>query len=216
MRRWLREPDAHDHRNSPLDVLDPLFAKTGHAAYSEGHQFSIRAFTVSREKIGALRSDALCVVRECAFSANPKVALRALKSLDNAMHEPTPIFNMAISNEDRAQWIPEQLTIIGILRDLTIHTSNPLIHLRVLETLHWHTRYGLPEKKRQAIAAVAGVPDAFDLRLTRSLVQGHGTHDLAEFEEDTGDSLMRVHECQVECRRTLAREYWQQHPDTAA
>ena len=23
IRRWLREPDAHDHRNSPLDVLDP-------------------------------------------------------------------------------------------------------------------------------------------------------------------------------------------------
>jgi hypothetical protein len=38
VRRWLRELDAHDHRHSPLDVLDPVFAKTGHTSYSEGYQ----------------------------------------------------------------------------------------------------------------------------------------------------------------------------------
>src|SRR5262249_49137267 len=88
VRRWLREPDAHDHRHSPLDVLDPLFAKTGHTSYSEGYQIAIRPFKLDREEVEALRNGALGIVRECAFSANPKVALRALRSLDNALRAP--------------------------------------------------------------------------------------------------------------------------------
>jgi hypothetical protein len=216
VRRWLREPGAHDHRHSPLDVLDPLFAKIGHTSYSEGHQIAIRAFKLDREEIEALRNDALGIVRECAFSANPKVALRALSSLDNALRAPMPMFDMAISKEDQAQWVPEQLTIIGILRELTQHTNDPLIHLRVLEVLHWHTQHGPPDVKQQAQDAVAAVPDTFDLRLTRALVQGHGTHDLPEDGEDTTAVLLRNYERQVERRRSLAREYWRQHPDTAA
>src|SRR5205807_279133 len=138
------------HRQSPLDVLDPLFEKTGHTSYSEGYQIAIRAFKLDREEVEALRNDALNIVRECAFSPNAKVALRALNSLDNAMRGPMPVFNMTISREDRAQWVPEELTIIGILRELTQRTNDPLIHLRVVEALHWHTRYGLPEAKQQA------------------------------------------------------------------
>jgi hypothetical protein len=213
VRRWLREPDAHDHRNSPLDVLDPLFEKTGHTSYSEGYQIAIRAFKLGPDEVAALRNDALGVVRECAFSANTRVALRALGSLDHAMCGPLPLFDMTISKEDRAQWVPEQLTIIGILCELTRGTNNPLIHLRVLEALHWHTRYGLDDVKQQAKDASAAVPDTFDLRLTRSLAQGHGTRDLPEDEEVTADALLRNHERQVERRRALAREYWQQHPD---
>jgi hypothetical protein len=216
VRRWLKEPDVHDHRNSPLDVLDPLFEKTGHTSYSEGYQIAIQPFKLEREEVETLRNDALTIVRECAFSANPKVALRALTSLDHAMRGPMPMFNMTLSKEDHAQWVPEQLTIIGILRELTQHTSNSFIHLGMKEALHWYTRFGQPEVKQQAQEAVAAVPDTFDLRLTRSLVQAHGTHDLPEEGENTSDALMRNHERQVERRRTLACEYWQQYPDTAA
>jgi hypothetical protein len=127
-----------------------------------------------------------------------------------------PVFNMTISEEDHAQWLPEQLTIIGIFRELTQHTNNPLIHLRVLEALHWYTRYGPPDVRQQAQEAVTAVPDTFDLRLTRALVQGHGTHDLPEEGENTTDALLRNHERQVERRRSLARECWQRDPDTAA
>ena len=216
VRRWLREPDAHDHLHSPLDLLDPLFAKTGHTSYSEGYQIAIRAFKLDREEVATLRNDAMSLVRECAFSANPKVALRALSSLDNAMRAPLPVFNMTISKEDNAQWLPEQLTIIGMFREFTQHTNNPLIHLRVLEALHWYSRYGAPDVKQPAQDAITAVPDTFDLRLTRSLVQGHGTNDLPEEGEDTTDALLRNHERQVERRRSLANEYWQQHSDTAA
>ena len=216
VRLWLQEPDAHDHRNSPLDVLDPLFAKTGHTSWSEGYRIAIRAFKLDRDEVTTLRNDALSIVRECAFSANPKITLQALNSLDHAMRGPMPMFNMTLSKEDHAQWVPEQLTIIGILRELTRHTSNPLIHLRVMEALHWCSRYGQPEVKKLAQDAVAAIPDNFDLRLTGSLVQGHGTHDLPEEDENTTEVLMRNHEHQVERRRALALEYWQQHPITAA
>jgi hypothetical protein len=214
-RRWLQEPDAHDHRNSPLDVLDPLFAKTNHTSYSEGYQIAIHAFKVDQKKVTGLRNDALNLVRECAFSANPKVVLRALTSLDNAMHGPMPLLNMTISKEDHAQWIPEQLAIIGILRELTQRISNTLIHLRILETLHWYSRYGLPDVKQQANEAAAGVPNSFDLRLTHSLVQRQGTLDLPEEGEVTPDALLRNHKRHVERRRALAHEYCQQHPETA-
>jgi hypothetical protein len=216
VRRWLREPDAHDHRHSALDVLDPLFAKTGHTSYAEGHQFAIRAFKVDREVVAALRNESLEIVRECAFSANPKIALRALGCLESALRAPMPILNLQFSKGDHAQWVPEQLTIITMLRELTHHTNNPLIHLRTMEVLHWHTCYGAPEVKHQAQDAVAAVPDTFDLRLTRALVQGHGTRALPVEGENRTDSLLRNHELQVERRRSLARDCWQRHSETAA
>src|SRR5262249_42161677 len=68
----------------------------------------------------------------------------------------------------------------------------------------------------QAQDVMAAVPDTFDLHLTRALVQGHGTHDLPEEGEATTAALLRNHERQVEQRRSVARENWEQHPDTGA
>ncbi len=215
VRRWLRDPEAHGHLHSPLEILDPLFAKTGHTSYSEGHQIAIRAFKLSREEIETLRSDALNLVRYCALSGNIKVALRALSSFENALRAPMPLFGMEISREEHVQWVPEQLMILGFLRDLAQQTTHCLVHLRIREVLCWHSRYGALAVKQQAQEIIAAIPDSFDLRLTRLLIQSRDIHGFPEDGEEPTVALQRNHQRLADFRRSVANEYWQQHSDAS-
>jgi hypothetical protein len=125
VRRWLGEPAAHDHAHSPLDVLDPLFAKAGSTSYSEGYDIRIGTFKVPSEETQALRDEALAQVRRCALGGNLQAALRALKSLEGALRAPLPLFNMTFSQEERAQWVPEELRILGILGNSASRRHSP-------------------------------------------------------------------------------------------
>ena len=49
VQRWLAEPGAHDHRHSPLDVVDPLFGKRGMRNYTEGFMMMSQQFRVDPE-----------------------------------------------------------------------------------------------------------------------------------------------------------------------
>ena len=46
MEKLLEAPGSHDHIHSPLDIIDPMLAKTGFSAHSEGHNFVYRPFTL--------------------------------------------------------------------------------------------------------------------------------------------------------------------------
>ena len=43
----LESPGSHDHVHSPLDVIDPMFAKTGYSTYSQGHSLVHRSFVLN-------------------------------------------------------------------------------------------------------------------------------------------------------------------------
>jgi hypothetical protein len=196
-------------------VLDPLFAKGGHTSYAEGHQILFHTFRLDRKEVQALRDEALALVKDCAFSENLKVALRALKTFEDALCGPLPFFNREISQEERAQWVPEQLTILGILKELVRQTTRSLIHLRIMEVLHWHSRYSSPDVKRQAQEIIAAIPDSFELRLTRMLTQSRDAHELLEVGEDVTSALQRSHPQQVDRCRSVASEYWQRYATTS-
>jgi hypothetical protein len=208
-RRWVREPGAHGHAHSPLDVLDQVFAKSGHGTFAEGHGIVFRPFVLSSDDTQDIRNEALAVVRSCAFADAPTVALRAVGSLQTALSGPVPFFNMTFTAADMAQWEPEQLRILGVLADLRGRTTDPVVHLRISEAVDWHARYaGSREVRERARAVARACPDHLDVRLARSLIVNHDLHDHADFDEDRGASFDRLHERQAEFRRVVAEGLW--------
>ena len=103
MQQILETPGSHDHVHSPLDVIDPMFAKTGHSTYSQGHNLISRSFVLKEGSIKTIRERCISLAVRCLSSNNLRVSLRALESLEKALREPIGDFDHEISDEDREQ-----------------------------------------------------------------------------------------------------------------
>ncbi|MEK9139377.1 MAG: hypothetical protein AAB393_19845, partial [Bacteroidota bacterium] len=141
--RWLdSDPNVHGHVHSPLEIVDPMLAKTGLSSHSEGPRWALRSFALQREDIEPVRKRALDVVVHCLSSTDLKVIMRALASLESALREPAGLLGLQITDADRGQWRPEQVEILEQIERLAERSTEPLVHLRIGEALWWHGRYG--------------------------------------------------------------------------
>ncbi|MCC6629571.1 MAG: hypothetical protein IT340_19500 [Chloroflexi bacterium] len=112
-----------------------------------------------------------------------------MASLEHALQEPVGYFGSTVSEEDRAQWRSEQLVVLDHLADLTARTADPLIHLRIVEALAWHVRYRREDEIRaKARQIVDGLPDSFELRLARTLIDKHTIWEAMEADAVTDRS----------------------------
>ena len=161
------DPKGHEHLHSPLDIIDPMWEKTGHSTRSEGHKLVFRPFTLRDENVKSIRQRSLSLVVSCLSSNNLRVSLRALRSLECALREPVGVFEMKISDEDREQWRPEQLEILTHIGDLARRSTEPVVLLRIKEILWWHRSYSASEVVRgRADGIVSSMPESFELSLT--------------------------------------------------
>ena len=168
--RCLKEPDAHEHRHSPLDLLDPLLAKEGDSARSRGHDIELRPFSVSFENTKNIREKALSILSRCLRSDSTKVILRALKSLANTLNPPHGLFGRIVSDEEIAQWLPEQITALEAIESLAKITRDPIIHLQIASELKWHSkRNSQKDVREKANKILESIPDNFDLRVHRCI-----------------------------------------------
>lgn len=70
--KLLESPRVHEHAHSPLEIIDPMLAKTGYSAHSEGNRFVFRPFTL---KLG---QEGFEIIR-CQFAKwNPPPAIEKL------------------------------------------------------------------------------------------------------------------------------------------
>jgi hypothetical protein len=213
--RWLRRDDAHSHLHSPLDVLDQLMAKSGYSHYSEGYNIGMRPFLVSYEETHLLRERALALIADCARSENTKVVLRAIQSFGNALQPPRSYFNMEIPEEYCTQWLPEEQAVLERFAEVAQSSSKPVVYLRIIETLAWHTRRNPSDEiKQRARQIVASIPDTYELRLTKILGHAYGRIWLLDNESsdaplDQGQSEQR----RQTAINALVEEFVQLQPD---
>ena len=208
MENLLETPDIHDHVNSPLEIIDPMLAKAGFSAHSQGHSFVYRSFTLKTETIKAIRQRAISLVVRCLSSNRLMVSLRALRSLEDALREPVGSFNLQISDEDREQWRPEQLEILTHIADWTRRTSEPVTLLRIKEVLGWHRRYSPSDEVRDKTdAIVASMPESFELRLTQELMSPFHANDWQPEEGEEDDGANRWQEQIDRRQRSLVAEF---------
>ena len=212
----LESTGIHNHVHSLLDIIDPMLAKTGHSTHSEGHNLGIRPFVVREDSVKAIRERAVSLVVSCLSSDSLRVSLRALKSLENALREPVGIFEMKITDEDREQWRPEQLKILGHLAGLVQRSDEPLVHLRVREALWWHQKHGPSDIVREMADAVASsIPDSFGLWFTQELVNPFHIDDWQPDGKSEDDGY-NLHQEQVEQKQqALVAEFLDRSGDAA-
>ena len=148
-----------------------MLAKTGFSAHSEGFNFVYRPFTLKDENIKSIRQRSISQIGRCLSSTNLRISLRALASLESALREPLPVFDMELSDEDREQWRPEQLEILTLIADVAQRSTDPVTLIRIRAILWWHRiRSPSEEVKERAEAVVYSIPESFELRLTRGLM----------------------------------------------
>jgi len=209
---WLRDYDAHRHAHSPLDVLDALLAREGESSHTEGTTFVIQAFPIDASKTRALREYALGLIMGCAESTDIRLLRRVVASLGRVLNEYHAKFGRAVTDEEHAQWLPERRAVLAHLAALIARPVDPLIQLDIADTLTWHARYDQGEMRLAVWAALAAIPDTFELRLARVL-GGYGRLDwLAEEEPpEVGGGMRRL----GELARAVAGEVIRRHPDPA-
>ena len=206
--KLLEDPSIHDHVHSPLDIIDPMLAKTGRSGYFDRHNFVSRSFKLKYENVKSIRQRAISLVGSCLFSNDPKIRLRALASLKGALQEPQAFLNMDITDEDREQWRPEQLEILTLIVDLTRRSEEPVTLIRIREALLWHCRFNpSDEVKDKADAIVSSIPGSLELRLTQELLDSFHMDDWQHSEESgNDDSSLRLEKIE-QMRRALVVEF---------
>ena len=185
--KLLEDPSSHDHIHSPLDIIDPMLAKTGISVHYGGQRFNYRPFKLKYESIKSIRQRAISLIDRCLHSNDLKITLRALASLESALQKPQAYLNMDIADEDLEQWRPEQLEILTLMVDLARRSAEPVTLIRIRKALSWHRRYSpFDEVKAKAEAVVSSIPESFELRLTQELMDPFHMDDWQP-SEDSGE-----------------------------
>ena len=207
LEKLFEAPRVHEHLHSPLDILDPMLAKTGHSTRSEGHSLSFRPFSLKDADAKSIRQRSLSLVVSCLYANDLRVSLRALQSLESALREPVAVFEMKISDEDREQWRPEQLEILTHIGDLARCSTEPVVLLRIKEVLWWHRTYSASEIVRgRTDALVSSMPESFELSLTQELMDPFHSRDLLPDEREGDDGYNRQQQRIEQTQRALVAE----------
>jgi hypothetical protein len=211
--RWLKKPNANTHIDILLDILDPLLAKSFYWTRTEGFNVNFSSSYVSREKTQSIHDQALTLISQCLDSEQPKVILRALKSLKEALEEPRDFFSQK-HIEQVEQWIPEQLKILQLISDLTVRESNPLIHLEIVKTLDWHAQHSSsPIVKERSQAILTSILDSYELRLTAVLTRSYDLDWLLQDEEKNRSDYETYDQHINELCLTIVRGFLERHPE---
>jgi hypothetical protein len=213
--RWLQEADVHNHRFSPLDVLDALLRKEGYTTQYQGHQIVMSSFLVNFDGTQDVREQVLHTLEACAQTST-RVALRTVQSLDNALAQPHGLMGAAVSVEALESWVPEQLRILELMQGIAERTPDPLVQIKVAEAIQWETRYATSSAVRdKAKTVIQAFPLSYEVRLTRALVQIHGRDWMPEDGEDAVEAHNRYEQEGQKEREALAAEFLIRHPDAS-
>ena len=205
--KLLEDPGSHDHIHSPLDIIDPMLAKSGFSARAEGYNIVYRPFTLKDENIKSIRQRSISLVGRCLFLTNLGVSLRALESLERALREPLAVLNMEISDEDREQWRPEQLEILTMVADFARRSTEPVILICIGDAILWHRNFSPSDAVRdKADAVMSSIPVSFELRLTKGLMSPFRIDDWQPNEDNRDDGKRLSQEKREQMQRALVVE----------
>lgn len=209
--RWIKLPNAHDYLHSPLEILDQLLKKDGASHHANSRfEFVYQPFIINIESVQDIHKQVLNILEECTYSPKTKTVIRAIESLEEALHTANGHKREKDIEKEQSQWIPEQLEILKIINELTIRTTDPLIHLNILNTIRWHANHHptpIIKEKTQAILNL--IPNSFELRLMQALYNSSYVEILDEVDCGYEERLHRIDEI----NEALAKEFCEIFPD---
>lgn len=123
----------------------------------------------TKDATRALREKAIGLVAECTRSSSPRVVIRSLASLSDALRPPVGFFGRRVSEEEKQQWIPEQLRVLEIIGELARSTTDPVVQIKIVEDLWYVARDREPVIADRAREIIESTPGSLELRITRAM-----------------------------------------------
>ncbi|UQA60130.1 hypothetical protein [Polyangium aurulentum] len=153
--RWLQAPDAHDHKHSPLDVLDTFLADS--ASDGEGD---------ARRR--TLRDRALAALFGCARASDRRAALAGVGGLERVLSD---TMGSLFSELEEPPWRDiERHDILRMLREAAEASTDALVHFAVADALGRVARRSACEELREAAEeALVALPASYERRLYEAL-----------------------------------------------
>jgi transcriptional regulator with XRE-family HTH domain len=168
---WLTMPS----RLSPFDVVEPVLAVEGSNEVSSNMTLTFHAFGIDPISVRPVRQRVVGLAFEQAESSDLPSAVRAIKTLEQAIRGPVGMFNRQVTDSERDRWALEFLPIISRLGQLGADPDrDPTIRLAIREALSWHADRSKTATKEAAQIALASVVATIEDDLEACLHAGWG------------------------------------------
>lgn len=107
---------SYKGRFTPLDLMDELLDREVDVNELKGRAFSISALPVNYEVIKGLRERAFKVINHALYAAEPRIGVRAARSLGSVVAEFHPKFRSGINGNEREWQDAERLRALELLQ----------------------------------------------------------------------------------------------------
>jgi Restriction endonuclease len=184
--RWTNNPTPHAH--FPLEILDPLLAKTGLTTQSTFLEVQFREFAISPHATRAVREGARRVLARATHDLNPRIVRHSIKLLVEVASRPIAYLGRPVGDVQTAAWQDEREWAMQVLGELADRTRDTTIAAELFDALRWHAQRESNEKLRTlAMNIVTRMSAASDVRLIQYLTRGY--RDLLEASDDTPEAI---------------------------
>ncbi len=185
--RWTSDPRAENYQHSPLEVLEPLLAKTSMVTRSNPRSVQFQTFGVNPKTTRPVRERALAILENATKSRDARTLRHVIRLLGEVASRPNNLMGRPLNEAELAAWHEERTTGLRILEILAGCTTDPLIHAELIDALRWHTQHERnPALRDHATRIVTAVPRTTDLAVLQYLKAGYrGLYDDEEKAEPT-------------------------------
>jgi hypothetical protein len=168
-RDWLRTPS----RLSPFDVVEPILAVEGSDEVSSDMTLTFHPFGIDPASVRPVRQRVVDLAFTEAESSDVPRAVRAIKTLEQAIQDPIGMFNREVTDRERDCWAAEFLPIIERLGQLgTDPDRDPAIRLAIRQALGWHADHSKTATKDAAQTALTSLVTTIEDDLAECLHAG--------------------------------------------
>lgn len=198
----LNEPDAALHAWSPFEFLEQALATEGRTNTAKGNVVQIGHFTVNVNRFAPLRKRVIDAAFRLVEHADPRLSLRAVRTIGQALHYPMGAVGAVPPN--KALLDTEFVETLGRFEQLVRRGYlDPLVVTAILRAVGWHAGYATDPTRSAAQAIFDAVPHTLDQDLTECLLEGWGLHRERDNDNQPAQTLEAWHEHQRQVARAL-------------
>ena len=132
------EITAYQRNFTPLSLMDELLDREVDDTELKGRAFSISALPVNYEVIKGLRERALRIIDHALYAEEPRIAVRAVRSLASVLAEFHPKLRMGVTKEEQTWQDAERIRVLDLLRQrLTAGNLSLQAIWKIKRSLKW-------------------------------------------------------------------------------
>lgn len=183
---WLSRDDAFTGMHTPLEVLEPILAKSGHSMRSNARGVTFSPFGVNRAATKQLRDRALALLLKYATFGGASTTRKVLEIANGVLMPANLSFGLELPDDFHHQWHEEIDPALQIVRTIA-HASDPVSQLLLHSVFRHRLRFSKDEPLTKQLREAIDSPGT--MKSTRIALQMLNTfeYDLDEDDFDPND-----------------------------